>query len=306
MIQITYKGTDITESVSINRCIHEMYASGQSDTLFLRVNDVDKLWDRWSPQIGDEIKVDYGSIGTGTMFLSSATPKNGVYDLEAQSAPTSGFVTQHKSWQKVRLLQLGQEIAERNGLTFASYGVEDRTCSYIVQDGEGDFKFLNRRARLEGCSILIFDKKLVMYSEQYMEAQEPSEKLEISLDGDFKYIDNRAELYGSCEVGSGEFSGSFSANNGAERVLRPSGFGKVGSNEEAERFAKNLLRHQNKGCCHGFAYSQILPGYAAASTVALINSRAPSWNGSIFIDRIRNDYSKGLSKIFFRKPLEGY
>ena len=77
MIQITYKGTDITEDVSVNRCWHDMYASRQSDTLMLRVNDVHGIWDAWAPQIGDEIKVDYGTIGTGTMFLTAATPQNG-------------------------------------------------------------------------------------------------------------------------------------------------------------------------------------------------------------------------------------
>lgn len=306
MIQIFYKNVDITESVSINRCWHDMYAGGQSDTLFFRVNDTERLWDAWSPATGDEIKVQYGAIGTGTMFVSSAIPKNGTYDISAQSAPASCFEKRHKAWQSIRLLQLGQEIAERNGLTFASYGVTDALYAYLLQNGEGDLQFLSRRAALEGCSVTVYDKRVIMYAEAYFEAQEPSEALEVTIDADYKYIDKSAELYGSCIVESGAYSGSFSAENGASRILRPTDFGIVGSNDEAERFAKNLLRKANKDCYGGYVYSRILPGYAAASMVELVNARAPSWDGSVFLHHIRNDYGKGKSKIFFRRPLEGY
>ena len=306
MIEIIYKGVDITESVSINRVWHDMYAGGRSDTLFLRVNDTERVWDVWSPQVGDEIAVKYGSIGTGTMFISSAIPKNGVYEIEAQSAPPSGFESHSKAWQSVRLLQLGKEIAEQNGLTFASYGVDDVLYSYILQDGEGDFAFLNRRASLEGCAVIIYDKKLILYDERYMEAQKPSESIEVTIDGDYKYIDNRAEIYGSCVVQSGIYSGEFSAENGSGRIYRPQGFGMVGSNIEAARFAKNLLRAKNKNTYGGYVYSRILPEYAAASMVELINARAPSWDGAVFLEHIRNDYGKGQSKLFFRRPLEGY
>lgn len=306
MIQIFYKGVEITESVSINRCWHDMYASGQSDTLFLRANDTERIWDAWAPAVGDEIRVQYGAIGTGVMFVSGAIPKNGTYDITAQAAPPSGFEKQHKAWQKVRLLQLGREIAERNGLEFSSYGVSDVLYDYILQDGEGDFAFLHRRAVLEGCAVLIYDKKLVLYDERYMEAQTPTEVLEVSLDTDYKYIDKRGELFGSCVVSGGVYSGSFDAGNGAARIYRPEGFGIVGSSEEAERFAKNLLRGKNKDCYGGYVYSRIMPGYAAASMAELVNVRAPSWDGAVFLHHIRNDYGKGKSKIFFRKPLEGY
>ena len=122
MIKITYKGADITTSVSINRCYHDMYAAGRADELRLRVNDVDNLWDKWGPAVGDELKVDYGTIGTGTMFLVSATPRNGTYDLHAWSAPASGYEVQSKAWQQVRLSQIGAEIAARNGLSFSPTG----------------------------------------------------------------------------------------------------------------------------------------------------------------------------------------
>lgn len=306
MIQITYNGVDITEDVSINRCYHDMYAYGQSDTLHLRVNDAKHLWDVWGPADGDEIRVDYGTISTGAMFVSKAIPQNGIYDIMAQSAPKTGFEVQYKAWQQVRLLQIGEEIAKRNGLTFSHYGVTDRLYSYILQDGVSDFAFLHYRAMLESCAFQVYDKRLILYSEPYMESIVPAETLDIAADGDYKYNGNRADLYGSCTVENGLYSGTFAAGNGSARVYRPKTSGGAGSTAEAERFAAGFLRSVNKGCYSGYVRSRILPGYAAASTLELSNARAPSWNGTVFLTHVRNDYGKGESKVFFRKPLEGY
>lgn len=306
MIQVTYKGVDITDSVAISRCYHDMYAAGQSDSLHLRLNDAENLWDAWGPATGDEIRIDYGSISTGTMFVSSTTPENGAFSIVAQSAPQSGYDLQSKAWQQVRLLQVGNEIAKRHGLSFVSYGVEDRLYSYIIQENEGDFRFLNRLARREGCAILIYDKMLVIYYEPHMEAQEPSEALEVAADGEYKYIDRRSEMFGSCIVENGIYSGEFSITGGTGRIYRPSNIGNIGTNDEAKRFAKNSLRYANKSCYGGYVRTRVLPGYAAASVVSLENARAASWNGPVFIEHIRNDYGRGQSKVFFRKPLEGY
>ena len=306
MIQVTYNGVDITHDVTINRCYHDMYAAGQSDTLHLRVNDAKNLWDSWGPEPGDEIQVDYGTIGTGVMFVSKAVPQNGLYDITAQAAPQSGFEVQHKAWQQVRLLQIGEEIAGRNGLAFSSYGVTDRLYSYILQDGMSEFAFLHHRAMLESCAFLVYDKRLILYSEPYMESIAPIEALEVTADGDFKYNGRRADLFGSCVVENGLYSGSFAVDNGSARIYRPKTSGGAGSVDEAKRFAAGLLRAVNKECYSGYVRSRILPGYAAASTLNLMNSRAPSWNGTVFLNHIRNDYGKGQSKVFFRKPLEGY
>lgn len=306
MIQLTYNGVDITSKVSISRCWHDMYAANQSDILQIRLNDADVLWDKWAPAVGDEIQVDFGAISTGVMFVSGVMPQNGYIDIQAQSAPASGFELQNKSWQRVKLLQIGEEIAKRNGLSFQSYGVEDRLYSYILQKNESDFSFLSRRARLEGCSFLVYNKTLVLYSERYMEAVAPSEALQVGLDGDYKYTDRRFGLYGSCKVDAGQYSGEFVAHSNIPRKYKPEHIGMVSSNQEAARFARGLLRYINKGCYTGFVRSNILPGYAAASTISLRNERAPSWDGTVFIDHVRNDYVKGKSKIFFHRPLEGY
>lgn len=306
MIQVFYNGVDITSNVAINRCYHDMYAAGRSDTLHIKLNDAQGIWDTWAPQKGDEIRVMYGTISTGDMFVSSVQPENGVVSIMAQAAPHSGYDLKNKAWQQVRFLQIANEIAQRNGLKFTSYGVEDRLYPYIIQNNEGDFHLLHRLALREGCSILFYDKTLVLYNERHMEAQEPRETLDVGVDGMYKFNDRRFDLFGSCTVDNGTFSGTFSVSNGSTRVYRAENAGSIGSNAEAQRFAKNLLRSVNKGCCSGFVRSRILPEYAAGSTILLNNPRTPSWNGAVFIDHLRNDYGRGQSKIFFRKPLEGY
>lgn len=168
------------------------------------------------------------------------------------------------------------------------------------------FTFWHRRAALEGCAFLVYSKTLILYSEAYMEAQAPAETLTVTVDADYRYDDRRAELYGSCLIENGQYTGNFAVSNGSSRLLKPAADFYVGSNGEAARYAQGLLRAANKGCCGGYVRTRIMPGYAAASTVTLSNARAPSWDGTVFLDHIRNDYGRGKSKIFFRRPLEGY
>lgn len=308
MITVHFKGEDITNTISINQCIHDMYCEERSDTLTIRFNDTQNEWDRWQPKVGDEISVEYGSINTGKMFVDSANPENGLYTIVATSIPPSAKEGKSKAWQQVNLLQIGKEIAQNHGLSFESYGVTDILYDYILQTNETDFSFFQRLCTLEGCAFLVYDGVFVMYAQDYMEHTEPVKTISITSDTDYTYIDHSARLYGSCLIEKGIYQGTYSAGNGSARQYVPDMRMQItiSSQTEANRYAKNLLRSMNKNMQNGYVYGRIMPEFAAASTVQIENYRASSWNGAVFITHIRNDYANGKSKIFFRKPLQGY
>lgn len=305
-MKLIYQGVDIYPEVSINSCIHEMYAEQRSDSIKIRFNDTKGLWNRWKPMQGDIVEVEDGVAKTGKMFITSIKPENGLYTLRAMAMPLSGEVIKNRSWEAVRLLQLGAQIAQEHGLTFKQYGVTDQVYPYLSQNSQTDFEFLQTRCMLEGCAIVIYDGNLIVYSEQYLENQPPAGEIYIGPDGVFEYEDNTARSYGSAEVESGGFKGKFAAEGNTSRIIRPREPLKVTSDAEATRYARALLRMANKNSYTGWIEDNLLPEYAAASMVQITTDRQGLWNGPVFITRIRHDYVARKSKIFFRRPLEGY
>ena len=155
---------------------------------------------------------------------------------------------------------------------------------------------------------MVYDGTLVLYVQSYLEGIPPAKTITITSDGDYSFVDHSARLYGSCRIERGLYQGNFRVDNGGTRQYVPDMDIPItiSSQEEADRYAKNLLRSVNKGMLYGYFYGRVMPEFAAASTANIENDRATSWNGHVFFTHIRNDYGKGRSKVFFRKPLDGY
>lgn len=306
-MNLFYNNVDIYNDVALNYCVHEMFAEKQSDTLVLRFIDVNGVWSKWNPSENDEIRLTEGAANTGKMFIHSMKPENGLFTIRAMSMPKSGKTKRSKSWEGVRFLQLGREIAAAHGLTFQNFGCADQLYPYLKQENETDFALFSRLCTLEGAQMLIYDGKLLAYNEQYIEGQPPAGNLEVGDNGVFVYHDNRSACYGSCEISSGEFSGLFNAPNATSTaVLRPGKPIPVTSNAEAARFAKGLLRNANKYGRTGQFSKSLLLGYAAASLLQLNTPKASAWNGTVFVHKVRHDYVENKSTLYFRDLLEGY
>lgn len=306
-MKIFYEGVDIYKDISVHRCYHDMYAEKQSDELLLKLNDTRQLWDTWSPKKGDTIAVEDGHAKTGTMFVESVVPESGVVTLRAYSMPQSVRDKRSKSWEKVKFLQLAQEIAGRHGLSLETYGITDQMYEFVEQNNLPDFAFLQGRCTLEGAAFLVYDGKLVLYDEAYMESQTPVDTITITPASVFEYRDQGANAYGSAIAANGKFTGSFSAPAGGDKQLHRILPITMSSQGEADRFAKGLLRDANKGATTGTLWTgSLLRNYAAGSVVSLATEGVKSWDGPAFISRIRHDYVKTRSKVYLRKPLEGY
>lgn len=305
-MKILYEGVDIYPEVSVHRCFHDMYAEKQSDELLLKFNDTRQLWDTWNPQKGDTIAVEDGAAKTGKMFVESVVPETGIITLRAYSMPQSVKDKRSKSWESVKFLQLAQEIAGRHGLTLETYGITDQTYEYVEQNNLPDFAFLQTRCTLEGAAFLVYDGKLVIYDEAYMEGQTPIDTITITPASDFEYRDEGVSAYGSAEVVNGGLTGSYAAPSG-DKLLRKVIPIPMSNQAEADRFAKGILRDANKNATIGTLWTgSLLRNYAAGSVVNLATEGVKSWDGPAFISRIRHDYVKTRSKLYLRKPLEGY
>ena len=305
-MKVIYEGVDIYPDISVNRCYHTMYAERHSDELLLRLNDTRQLWQRWNPKKGDKIKVEDGNAKTGTMFIDSVTPSSGFLTLRAYSMPPTVKDKRSKSWEQVKFLQLVNEIAETHGLTVVPYGVTDQTYNFVTQNNEPDFDFLYKRCILEGVAFLVFDEQIILYSQSAQEGMPAGTELKITNGYDFEYKDNGDKAFGSCEVKNGSTVGTFSSDAGkkALKTVLPLA---MSSEEEANRFAKNLLRDANKNMTTATIYTEYMArDIAPGSNVTLNTEGASGWDGKAFVTQVRHDYVKTKSKIWLRKPLEGY
>lgn len=305
-MKVIYEGVDIYRDISVNRCFHTMYAERHADELLLRLNDTRQLWQRWNPKKGDKIAVEDGNAKTGTMFIDSITPSSGFLTLRAYSMPPTVKDKRSKSWEQVKFLQLVNEIAETHGLAVLTYGVDDQTYGFVTQNNEPDFDFLYKRCILEGVAFIVYDEQLILYSQSFMEAKPAGTELKITNGYAFEYKDDGDKAYTSAEVKNGSIRGSFSTTSGSKGLSTVLPLA-MSSEAEANRFAQNLLRDANKNMTTAIIYTDYMTrDIAPGSNVTLNTEGASGWDGKAFVTQVRHDYMKNKSKLWLRKPLEGY
>ncbi|MDO5574439.1 MAG: hypothetical protein Q4G60_10745 [bacterium] len=306
-MEILFKGTNIYPEISLHTCIHDMYAEKRADTLYMQFNDTRKRGDKWwASEKENKISVQLGAGKTGDMYIESLLPRNGIYELRAQSVPLHANNVTNKSWEAINFLQIAEEIAGRHGLGFRTFGVEENpTYEYVCQTKE-DFKFLEERCVYEGCGFLVYNNDLILYGESALESETTRANINVRPDIKYEYDDRSNRAYGSCIIKNAYLEGSYSAE-ASSRVLEKVVDINITSQAEANRYAKNLLRYENKNMKKAAIYwDKYLPELAAGSVVKVSTPAAGTWDGTMFLNHVRHDYVTAKTKLFLRWTLGGY
>lgn len=294
---VEYKGVNITGSVTVDKCWLDQYAEEHGDTIQIRFKDTSRLWDGWSPQIGDQIRVYTDHADSGVQYIRSLSPSAGRYEIKAGSIPVSADAVRNAGWQQVTKLQIAKDIAERHGLTFKGFGLTDHKLLYLRQESESDLEFFQKICLLEGDAFLIYDGAFILYNEEYLEGQTPVQTASITANNKLEYLTEAA--YTAIEIRNGETSFTYGSDETRKKSLSLSTY--IDSKGTAERYAKNLLHHLNKKARSGTFYvSPIADGYTAGSVVNLSTEGAASFDGSAFIYHVRHDLAENKTKVFFR------
>lgn len=296
---IIYNDVDIEGNVSVRSAVHEMNAGGCADTLEIIFNDEEHLWPKWKPKIGDTIIYQNGGTSTGKMYVYDYDLENDTATVYASNTPPALKDIYSKTWEEVYLSQILSELTPSWQLS----AVEDvwyryKACSTKLT------AFLNDTAEFEGAVMTIYNDTVVYSSEEALEAQEALFQIDCA-GAEVRMKDDTATLFNACIVQSGGFSGSFRASEG-DRVYRPQKTIRCGSDAEAFRYAKSLLRMANKKKTDIRWRGSLIPELSAGVTVDLVNDENPSWGGTKFCYRVRHDYGKNETTIYMRTPLEGY
>lgn len=299
-MELQYKGKNIYPSVKLKECIYDSRCDLQLSHLRIVFQDDNHKFDSYGFELGDKIRVKDGKLDTKTMFINEIHPVNAGYEIVAHPVKKEAMnESDTKKWKSVKFKKIMGEIAKKHGMTAQYFGASNNKYKEIEQDNEKDIMFATRLAILEGCVIVIFDGKMVVASNKYLAKQGGSEQFEID---DYDVSIKTGQQFKKCIVQGKDKTGKYTGQRGSGTLTFKI---EISSKAEGNRFAENLLEHNNKDAHTGCVVTdEMMDGYSGGTVVTIKSTDHPSASGDALIYRARHDLMNGKSKLWFR-CLEG-
>ncbi|MBQ9000942.1 MAG: hypothetical protein IJ087_03715 [Eggerthellaceae bacterium] len=300
---VTYEGADITEEVTLERCVYEACEIGRAPWLSIEFIDNAGLWDRWNPQHGDRVTViEPGIAAPGTMYVDRLEPQSGGYALHATALP-SPDLRAVREWRDTTLLTVAGQLAGVLGLGFEAHGCADMAIAYARQNNECAAAVLTRLAFAAGCTIDVYDGAMHLCAREWVDSRPTDAALVLGDESDYSYA--HKALFASCSIeqpASTAAPGLSEATGGGEPRLAVVLDGNIAfpGSSELKRACAGVLASENAkrsvGYVRGNALSPFSPGVACSVDCA----RTPSLAGSGIVTRVRNDFVEQTSKTWWR------
>jgi len=301
-----YEDKDITNDIEVILARVYDRHGGIADSIELILADKDKLWQHWNPNFNDQIEIIENGFKSGVMFLDEAYCSNGRYHINANSLPANHKTNNYKFWETISFKELAQSLASELGLSVEFYNIDDYTYKRLDMINKTNIQFLNERCILEGYSLKITDKKVIIYSERNLERNSAVKTVEDFV-GEPLFKKSLNGSYRKCIVKSYNSDNELITSEFEDNRIIGSTYSyykSVNDKAEADRFSKNILRFFNKNINTG-CFSTRLDTTLAAGNVINID-KFLNFSGKYFIVELEHNFSKNLSSFKVRKVLEGY
>ncbi|MGJ4851438.1 phage late control D family protein [Bacillota bacterium Meth-B3] len=299
-MKVLYEGEDISNDIDVKVAIATDAEGGIADTIRLRVADVAALWSKWEPKRGDKLRLTEDKYDTGTMYIDDIALTGDECALGAVSVNPLARAENFQSWENITFKRLLGDFAKRYNLKLAMYDAPNPTYGRVAQYGGGDLAWLARRCQLEGCQLKLHDGKMVVYGEHAYEKKRAVHEIELTDNTKFQYRALTHMLRCACVVESSDNRGRFDAPKGVGPVMHVRDVA-AGSIAEAERFAKGILRNQNK-LSETLQLDWTFDSEMAAGETIDVTGRA-GLEGTWFLSAVRHDLIAERSLLTMRRPL---
>lgn len=256
-------------------------ASGASDTLSIQVFNKDmKFLKGWLPKKGDRITASLTfknwtkegadkKLSCGDFLLDEMKMTGGplVATLGGISIPTNSAIkstNRTKTWKKVSIKQIAQEIAKRYGLKLIFDG-PNYTIKSIEQTDKSDSSFLYDLCKDYGLGMKVYKNKIVIWGKSKYEGKKAAATIKRAdfIGDDWDYTDTLEGTYTGART-------SYKKGNDSKEISIYVGL--VGEKAKGARTLKISEQSDSKNDAR----------YKAAAKVNLENEKATVLTGTIF------------------------
>ena len=288
-MEISYKGTDITDEVSVRSCIMRDTCGMRCDSLELIFENA-AGWYSWGPQEDDEIVVTHDGYTTGTMYLYTVTPEDGTYRILATSRPAKARGRSTKSFEDKTVSNILQACAADSGMSSQIHGIDGGAkIPYIVRENEECAAFLAKLCKLEGAVLKCVNGKYSAIGITY--AQGLSARVELEVEAFQKWItyERVGDKFQSVSIKTPYATGTATDSDvkssykkliiGGELPAKDSG--------QAKRWAKGILLDKNRHSELVTVLDEFNPRYTAMGRVDIEGDTDAS--GEWLVEEVEHD-----------------
>lgn len=290
-------------------------ASGSSDTLSVRLHNIDKKWiTAWYPHKGDEVEgsirlLDWNKAGKDIKIYCGSFTLDDVkfsgnpmaLTLDCVSAPASeSFQTRerNKTWENVSISGISGEIAGRYSLALDYSGPAVKIKK--LEQSESDSAFLYNLCKSYGLSMKVYKKKLVIYDQGQMEAKPPvgALKMDDFVDNNWDAVDTLYGVYTGARIAyknpddnkeTSIYVGLKSESGKGSRTLKINETADSVAEARAKAAAQVNLSNQQATTISG----EIWPDPKICAGVTVNVSGFGKFNGKYFVDKSTLDVGEG-------------